>query len=138
MEEIRDKKSYEISFLAKNEGDVEQVLKTLKSAGGEITSEGPIAKINLAYPIKKQHSAYFGYFHFSAEPTGLEQLKNDLNINPAVLRFLIITPPLIRDKAKPFVAAKRRLPSTPLVTEKRPPLPLSNEALEKQLKEILQ
>ncbi len=137
MEESNDKKSYEIAFLVRNEEDAQQVIKLLKSAGAEIESEGAISKLNLAYPIKKEHSAHFGYFHFSLETEKVKQLEDSIRMNPLILRSLIVTPPFVKNKTRSFLPPRRRPVSFPQATERKTPS-LSNEALEKQLKEILQ
>ena len=137
MEEFNDKKSYEIVFLARNEEDAQQVIKLLKSAGAEIELEGPISKITLAYAIKKEQSAHFGYFHFLLETEKVKQLEDSIRINPLILRFLIITPPFVKNKTRSFLPPRRRPSSFSQPAERKTPS-LSNEALEKQLKEILQ
>lgn len=137
MEEPKDKKSYEIAFLVRNEEDAQQVIKLLKSAGAEIELEGAISRMTLAYPIKKEHSLYFGYLHFSLETKGVNRLEAGLRVSPFIVRSLIVTPPFVKSKTRPFLPPRRRpfVSSQPI--ERKAPS-LSNEALEKQLKEILQ
>src|SRR3989338_3229057 len=108
MDETSDKKFYEIAFLARNEEDAQQVIKLLKSAGAEIELECPISKINLAYAIKKENSAHFGYFHFLLETEKAKQLEDSIRINPLILRFLIITPPFVKNKTRSFLPPRRR------------------------------
>lgn len=135
--ESSDKKSYEIAFLVKNEEDAQRVLAALKTAGAEIALEGPISKINLAYPIKKENSLYFGYVHFLLEAEKVKQLEDSIRINPSIVRFLLITPPFVKNKTRSFAPPRRRPFFSPQPAERKTPS-LSNEALEKQLKEILQ
>ena len=137
MEEVNDKKSYEIAFLVKNEEDAQQVITLLKSAGAEIELEGSISKLNLAYAIKKERVLYFGYFHFSLEINEVKRLEDTLRMSPFIIRFLIVTPPFVKHKARSFLPQRRRPYVSPRPAERKMPS-LSNEALEKQLKEILQ
>jgi len=129
-------KEYEISFLIRAEEDAREVLELVKSMQGEVSLEGPVAKISLAYPIKKETHAYFGYFHFLLSPDVLQSLDKALTMKQKVLRFLIITPPVAKYKEKKVVLPKRaRVALKPLST--RPSKPISNEALEKKIEEIL-
>ena len=138
--EASDKKDYEISFLAREEVGAHEVLRTVSRLGGEVILEGPLERIALAYKIEKEISAYFGYFHFRFSPDGMKSLRHELETNKAVLRFLIIHPPLV--KAKPRLAPRIRpqpvLAPVPVEVKKMPSLPLSNEALERKIEEILQ
>lgn len=86
-------RQYEISFLTLREGDKEAVVTAIAGAQGEIISEGRYAEIKLAYPIKKQTSAFFGSFIFSATPEKEVELEKALRFTEGVLRFIIITPP---------------------------------------------
>lgn len=137
--EAKEQKEYEIAFLVKTEAVLSEILRLVKQAGGEVNAEGPIKKIALSYPIKKEHAAYFGYLNFRLGQEKINKLEEDLRLHASVLRYLIVV--------KPFVKA---VPSTPAVMEKpkreasarivAPPkesLPLSNEELERKIDEIL-
>jgi ribosomal protein S6 len=101
MEQETDKKSYEFSFLLNGElSELEannlasEIQKMFADSGGDIIKEFEISKKKLSYPIKKQHLAYFGYFHFNQEPDKIEKLKENLKYKEGILRTLIITPPI--------------------------------------------
>lgn len=132
MDEV-ELKDYEISFLLGQEKDVEDVLGLLKREGAEIIFEGTLKKIPLAYKIKKQSEAYFGHLHFRMSKDKIKSLENDLLTASGVLRSLIVTPPFVRSKPEP--KARTRIVPAP-----RAPVgvPLSNEALEQKIEEILQ
>ncbi|MEK7180961.1 MAG: 30S ribosomal protein S6 [Patescibacteria group bacterium] len=134
-----DNKNYEISFLSKTEEGPAVVSRLLKQHQFDIVSEGPVRKIILAYKIKKETQAFFGFFHMNGSPESLTAISHDLSINPEILRFLFITPPFA--KAKDQASTKPRA-SRPLVAkaepEVKPSMPLSNEALERKIEEILQ
>lgn len=141
--EKSDNKNYEISFLVKTEEGPAVVLRLLKQHQFDIILEGPIRKINLAYKIKKETQGYFGFFHVSGSPESLPAVNHDLSINPEILRFLFITPPF----AKSFAKSKEQAPAKPRISrplaakvepEVKPSVPLSNEALERKIEEILQ
>lgn len=135
--ESQDTKEYEISFLIKEEKDVEEILRAIGRLGAEIVFQGPVEKISLLYPIKKETSAYFGYCHFSLIPEKLASLSQELRANQIIIRFLIVSPPFVKVKARSSPKIKSRGPQ-PIVERKKEPSPLSNEALEKKIEEILQ
>lgn len=137
MEELKDKKAYEIAFMAAAEEDAKRLTDALKQAGAEIVSESPLVKTALAYQIEKKDEAYFGFMHLNIEPEKMVQIEKQLRVQPIVLRFLIITPPFMKAREKRQYVPRRKAAAAP-IAEKKQASHLSNEALEKQLKEILQ
>ncbi|MFA5084354.1 MAG: 30S ribosomal protein S6 [Candidatus Paceibacterota bacterium] len=129
-----EKRKYEIGFVIKTE-DASVISQSLKNRGFAVLNDNPVEKVQLAYPIKKESYAYFGFLHFEGDPAAIKNLKDDLKLNPEVLRYLIITPPFIK---KP--AWRKSLP-VQSQQEIKPALPtesiLTNEALEKKIEEIL-
>lgn len=139
MQEIKDKKSYEASFVSATEEGAKKFAEALKSAGAELVSGTPLTRIQLAYPIEKKEEAYFGCINFNVEPQEIAQLEKQLRVQPPVLRFLIITPPFLKQKERrQYVPKRKTSPTSFPAVERKQVSHLSNEALEKQLKEILQ
>lgn len=142
-----DLKKYEISFLIREESDKDEIVKTVVSNNGSITNDGNVSKIKLAYPIKKEASLYFGHFIFSAAQEIVKKIENNLKINSKVLRFLILTPPIVkslevRTRADRFAGIKTeqkmiKKTEKPEVRKAEVKTSLSNEELEKKLEEIL-
>lgn len=91
--EDKNKKLYEIGYLVREESDKEAVLSLLVSAGAEIAKEGDLRRVQLSYPVKKEKSAVFGFFWFSADPAQIKGIRDVLKLSSVVLRSLIITPP---------------------------------------------
>lgn len=135
-------KNYEIGFLVKEESDTQEIAKIISDYNATILNQGQIKKIQLAYPIKKEMSAYFGYLSFSMSPQIITKLNDSLKINPKILRLLIITPSAAKTTAPPAKPTKR-IPliqptkSAQFIKKAEPTQTLSNEALEKKLEEIL-
>ena len=88
-----EKKQYEISYLTRTEADKDTVLTALGETGAENLQEGRMAEIKLAYPIKKQTSAFFGSTVFEAGPESISKINDILKFAEGILRFLIVTPP---------------------------------------------
>ncbi len=135
MEE--DKKPYEISFLLKNESDREILREVFESVKAKIIFEGELKSISLAYKIKKESQALFGWISFLAGPEDVLLIRDKLKTAP-VLRFLIVkNPPKKSSPAREAYRARKALSQNVEPQNERPGV-LSNEALEQKLKEILQ
>ncbi len=132
-----DKKPYEISFLLKNEGDREVLRKVLESVKSQVVFEGEVKSVALAYKIKKENQALFGWISFLASPEDVLLIRDKLKTTP-VLRFLIVkNPPKKSSPAREAYRARKALAQNAESPKERPSV-LSNEALEQKLKEILQ
>ncbi|MEK7624432.1 MAG: 30S ribosomal protein S6 [Patescibacteria group bacterium] len=142
------KRKYEIAFVLNIE-NASVISQALSNGKFTVLTENPLEKIQLAYSIKKENYAYFGYFHFEGEPAAVKNLRIDLKLNPNVLRYVIITPPFVKKPAwkKPESAptsqeARFASPAekqTMPVGKQTSPVEsiLTNEALEKKIEEIL-
>ncbi len=134
--EQSDKKEYEIGYITSSEEGGKAVAKILTGMGAEVSFEAPLAKVALAYPIKKHASAYFGYSYFNATPDIISSVRDSLKMKPEVLRSLIMTPPTNKRNVAEESSAAPRV--RPVVRTHEPrTAPLSNEALEKKIEEIL-
>lgn len=137
-EDIREeqaKKEYEISFLVREEGGAEAVRILIVRHGGEIINASPMRRITLAYTIERETQAYFGFFRVAFPPAAVPLFTHDLQTANLTLRFLVVIPPRAR--------TRKIEPREPVIEPQRPrqtvgALPLSNEALEKKIEEILQ
>ncbi len=127
-------REYELAYLGVAEDASAALVNVLKARGIEPASQRAPALIQLAYPIKKRPSAYFGWFQFVASPDTADQIVRDLKHEASVLRSLLVTSPL-----KPAVASAKperiEQASKPEVVPE--PQALTNEALEQKLEEIL-
>lgn len=92
------KQNYELAFqISSNlkESDVQKTRQDLEKAvishGGIVSFAKDPERVRLAYPIKHQTNAFFGYLNFNLE-TGeaVHQIRDELRLNPNVLRFLIL------------------------------------------------
>jgi ribosomal protein S6 len=139
----KELKKYEVGFLVRAEGDKEELAKTLKNHRASIIDDGGISRIKLAYPIKKEDFAYFGYLHFSCAPENIKELRNELKTSPKVLRFIIVSQPapVKKSETKEVSEEIRRRPAAPtsqtIKEASKQSEALSNEDLEKKLEEIL-
>jgi ribosomal protein S6 len=100
-----DAAQYELAFHVLPtvaEGEVADVFTSLKTAiekaGGAVTLEEAPARFELAYEIikllegrnRKFTSAYFGWVRFTLEPAQLEELMEEVEGTPQLLRHLVI------------------------------------------------
>jgi ribosomal protein S6 len=91
----------------------------------------------LAYKIKKESQAFFGWISFLANPEDVLLVRDKLKTTP-ILRFLIVeNQPKKSSPAREAYRARKALTQNVEPPKERPSV-LSNEALEQKLKEILQ
>ncbi|OGY63950.1 MAG: hypothetical protein A3I89_00635 [Candidatus Harrisonbacteria bacterium RIFCSPLOWO2_02_FULL_41_11] len=137
-----DKRDYELSFLVVDKGSETAVGETLNRHGAEVFYQSPVTQIQLAYPVKKNKQAYFGFLQFRSLPEAIEKVAKTLQLDKTVLRFLVITPPIRKREERAlksrsgFRQQRERAPEavSPSVSSNRA---LTNEALEEKLEEIL-
>jgi ribosomal protein S6 len=140
----KDPKDYELAVLVKEEGDLTAVATLIREHAG-VTADFRARKVALAYPIRKEKEAIFAYANIRAMGETVKTLEHDLNLRNDVLRSLIVLlprPEKPRETAMPVapVPHKRTTPdrSAPIMTASRQNAgPISNEALEKKIEEIL-
>jgi ribosomal protein S6 len=145
--EDKDKKEYELALLLKSEENLGGVLTLVSSHHGEGASEPRAKRLQLAYEIKKHTEAVFAYFTFKMFGDDIKALEQELNTRPDVIRFMVIASPALAERTatSPMPLREERrprsaTPSSPSSDAPRstaPSRPLSNEALEKKIEEIL-
>jgi ribosomal protein S6 len=141
----KDPKNYELAVLVREEGDLAAVAALVREHSGELMAEFRAKKIALAYPIKKEKEGIFAYAAMRASGETVKALEHDLNLRNDVLRSLIVLlpkPEKPRDEMPAAPAPYKRTapvrPAAPVVEAPRQNAgPLSNEALERKIEEIL-
>lgn len=146
--EDKEKKEYELALLVKNESDLPGVFVLINQHNAEGVSEPRAKRLQLTYEIKHHTDAVFAYLTFKMNGLDIKALEHDLVTRADVLRFMVIASPAPAERtaASPMPPREERRPRTPsygaapsLEAPKPPaPRPLSNEALEKKIEEILQ
>ena len=138
-----EQKKYELSLVLKSQSDLGSVLALLTQLNAKVSFQSPVSELRLAYPIKKYNMAFFAVLHFDALPESVEKLSKALNLNPVVLRFLTVTPPIQKMEERPrrFVSdSKPKQKEEVGVSQSAAPVSkgaLTNEALSEKLEEIL-
>lgn len=133
---------YEMSFI--QEPEEESVPKeSIEKFSGKILEDRPLMKIRFAYPIKKQTQGFLGFIKFAAEPERIVSINADLNLEKRVLRCMISRFSEKNEEEGSLdgiqdgrVRRGRFVRGEKKTTGYEPPL--SNEALEKKIEEILQ
>jgi len=150
--ETREPKVYELGYLLVPTITIEDVpvmygnLKELVSSmGGEIISDEMPKSIPLAYTMlkvvknvrSKFDTAYFGWIKFSMSASAIVSLKKKLDLDPNVIRFLILK--TVKENtiaAKRFVGRDmvRRKPTTSTKTdESGAPVEINKEEIDKEI-----
>ena len=141
--EEKDRKEYELALLLKNEADLAGVLALVGQHNAEGISEPRAKRLGLAYEIKKQTEAVFASLTFNAYGDDIKNLENDLNTRHEVIRFMIIASPPAAEHPVSTSTLQDKRPvrqARPMTSSdaKPAPRPLSNEAIERKIEEILQ
>jgi ribosomal protein S6 len=153
--EDKDRKEYELALLLKNEDNLAGVVTLVNQHNAEGMTEPRAKRLQLAYEIKKLNEAVFVYFTFKAFGDDIKALESDLNQRADVLRFMVIASPAPAERPSSGMMPHDRRSSAPssasssaprsaprtmsAASESKPAAsrPLSNEALEKKIEEIL-
>jgi len=125
MNEVENKKEYEISYLLtpdipedKIDSETIELKNIITENGGDIVQTNSPEKKRLAYPVKKQNQAYFGVVYFNVDKDGLDKIKKALAFYKKILRFLILTHStssgLIKPKPSPVIIRQPAEAPTPI------------------------
>lgn len=139
----RDKKDYELGVLVASEDDLAGVATLVRQHNAEALSNPRAKKLALAYEIEGKKEAVFAYWNFRAFGEDVKNMERDLNRKAEVMRSLILIAPApsMEREMPPFTPMTRKPRTTrtspPPQETKIPSGPLSNEALEKKIEEIL-
>ncbi len=132
MDEIRDKKEYELSYLLSAdiaedtlEAEKDELSKIILQSNGTVGDLEIPVKRRLAYPVRKQNQAYFGIASIKMAEEKLEDLKKSLSLNKKYLRFLIVNKP---------IEAKLPAAPAPAIEEKTG---IATESFDQKLESIL-
>ncbi len=148
--EEKDRKEYELALLLKGEEDLAGVIKLAGQHNAEGVSEPRAKRLQLSYEIKGHTEGVFVYFTFKMFGDDIKALEHDLNTQANVLRFMVIASPAPaertatsamppREERRPRTPSYSPAPAAPSEAPRpAPSKPLSNEALEKKIEEILQ
>ena len=142
-------KQYEISLVLKSEEDYNSVLAFIKTRVTQVLKENSPRRLRFAYPIEKEETGFFAWLIIEASSGVVPELQKALDMNPAVLRSLIITPPVPAKSERKIPRTKENkekplegesvtvVPQREVVRRQATSDSISNEVLEKKLEEIL-
>lgn len=128
------RRDYEIAVLMAHEAD--------EPSWGEniaiIQKEGP-KNVSLAYPIKKHLSATLRVYIIRCLPQAAQALNALLGSSQAIVRHLLITPPIMTRRRMPQSVVRESVPAPQGGLAKPvPPEMVSNKTLEEVLEKILE
>ena len=119
---------------------VQEIEGMVTKLGGAITNSRPVKKQHLSYPIDHKKYSLFGVLNFKLPAEGIDQLRDILKLDEAVLRSLILK---VRENQKVLRTLKdhsskpRIRTHTPTRTESKPKEEVKPEVMEKQLEEVI-
>lgn len=85
--------NYQFVFILENggENDITSVEDTIKKIKGTVKKQDKWGKKTFAYPINKKIAGFYFDWIISVTKDQIAELKKLLNLNHAVLRYLILT-----------------------------------------------
>ena len=100
-EESVDLNKYELMLIfvsdlgeATIEKELEEIEKQIKSDGGDIFNKDIWGNRDLAYRIRKHGQGFYIVLNLNLPPSKISEFEKSLNINQAVIRFLLTRLPL--------------------------------------------
>ncbi|MEA3296062.1 MAG: 30S ribosomal protein S6 [Patescibacteria group bacterium] len=98
-------KFYELTYLISSETDekqrqsfVDNIISLIKENQGDLKQENPLTEKPLAYPIKKQTTAFVGDLYFSLDSDKAKEIENKLKQDNNILRFMFVVKKLEKIK----------------------------------------
>lgn len=73
--------------------EVERISSVITSAGGTISNvkrESPWGRRRLAYQIQDARDATYVLYHYSSEPSQIQEIERDLKLDDRIIRYLLI------------------------------------------------
>lgn len=141
-------KNYEFAYLLSpsvEEGAVlsytAKISALIEEAGGMVRKTEAPKRRQLAYPVRKEHQAYFGWTTFTATPLKTKELEKKFSGLKEILRHLLIEaeiekrPPTFRPMHA--MTGAGRVVRPPAREAEKADDKLDLEALDKKLEEIL-
>ena len=164
------KKPYELTVIISSdlsefdaEKAAEKIQGSITAKGGDITGTSNWGKKKLAYIIKGNEFGFYHTFVFDMSPDAIAVLTHELELDPIVLRYIVIslekegitadqlfTPEKeeqmvaasVKEKMAPAIepkapVAKPKVISEPVAAEEEPAEPISKEELDQKIEEAL-
>lgn len=140
--------NYELAFHLNpnlDEAKVHEIKQNLEniitSNGGVISYSKEPEKIRLSYEIKHNRNSFFSYIQFNlSESKALDELNEQIKLNPDILRYLIIKLPSDLQKKQSMLKQIKMKERLEKKAQSKPvaPRPAENKELDKKLEEIIE
>ena len=148
MLELEQKiENYELGFhllLELEEGKLtektQEIEGMIAKLGGTVTNSRQPKKQHLSYPIDHKKYSYFGVVNFKLSADSIDQLRDSLKLDEAVLRSLILK---VKENQKVLRSLKdqsakpRTRTHTPVKPDSKPKEEVKPEVMEKQIEEVI-
>ena len=81
---------YELTLLTKEEAELKNIKELIEFFKGKVIQEEKWGEKTLSYNIKKNRTALFFNFQLEMDKKNVLELKNKLNSNEKILRYLLL------------------------------------------------
>ncbi len=73
--------------------EIERISSVITEAGGAVTNvkrDSPWGRRRLAYQIEDARDATYVLYHFTSEPSQIQEIERDLKLDDRIIRYLLI------------------------------------------------
>ncbi len=83
--------AYELTVIVRTEKDADAVKAIIKEFDAKVEKEQKWGKRDLAYPIKKETSAFYFTYQIGADPKTISDMKKKMNYDEKIIRYLLLS-----------------------------------------------
>lgn len=82
--------NYDLTLLLVTKEELKKIKELIKSFSGKIVEENEWGEKTLAYPIRKNRTAFFYNWLIEMETQEINELRRKLNFEEKVIRYLLL------------------------------------------------
>ncbi len=82
------------------QNQINEIKKLISEDKSEVENTQDWGKKELAYPIQKQSHGHYSLITFKGKPTTPQVIKSKLNLNEAILRYMVVRKDEVKVKSK--------------------------------------
>lgn len=130
-------KTYEITFITKEDEKEKPVKSILEGLGAKITDVSSLGQKTFTYPIKKEKAGFYTTVNFEIDPEKMAELNKKLGLEEEIIRFLLVSVKPAEQAAKKEI--KEKAIETELAVQETEIIPEpENDIIEAPVTEIVE
>lgn len=121
-------KQYEITFITKEDQKEKPIKAILEALGGKILNISSLGQKTFTYPIKKEKSGVYTTVNLEIAPEKVMDLNKKLGLEEEILRFLMISAPLVKDEIREIKPAEKIIETKEIIEAPAKKIEIAPEA----------